>query len=285
MNQNKQHIFVPLHTDFICQYKEGGLVPGPHPPLHCHDGYEILIFLGQDSLYYTENEGKLLQRGDIIFCAPYTFHCAAPQNEKDYIRVLINISEPLLQSLGEPGTNLSGMFYRNSPGNLNLISVEESQLQDFCSLAIRIETELKQAQYGSTLLIRALLTQLLVLLNRHAPEPASSTFTSVMPPLVAEIFAYIEQHLTEDLSLNILASSLYHNGDYLSRCFKAVTGTSIQQFILAKRVTLAQKLLREGVTPCDACYLSGFHNYSNFSRAFSKQIGMSPKQYQLQSQT
>lgn len=285
MNQQKQHIFVPLHTDFICQYKEGGLLPGPHPPFHCHDGFEILIFLGKASLYYTENEGKILQRGDIICCAPYTFHCAEPQIEREHIRILINISVPFLQSLCDGYTDLSGIFYRCAPGNINLISVDEEPLQELLDLTTKIEKEMKLAQYGSNLLIHALLTQLLILLNRYAHQPTPTTFASVMPPLVAEIFAYIEQNLTEDLSMNTLSANLYHNGDYLGRRFKAVTGTSIQQYILAKRVTLAGQLLREGVTPSETCFLSGFHNYSNFSRTFSKQMGMSPRQYQLLQQT
>lgn len=280
MNKEKQHIFAPLHTDIVCQYKEGGLFPGPHPPLHCHDGYEILIFLGEDSLYYTENEGKMLQRGDIICCAPYSFHCAIPQRDTDYIRVLVNISESFLQSLNDMGTDLSGIFHRCSSGNLNLLSVREETLQELVTLTTVIEKELKQAQFGSTLLIRALLTQFLILLNRHAHQPTESVFSSVMPPLVAEIFTYIDQHLTEDISMDALASSLYHNGDYLSRRFKATTGTSIQQYILAKRVTLARRLLGEGIPPGETCFLTGFHNYSNFSRTFSKQTGMSPRQYQ-----
>lgn len=285
MINQKQHIFVPLHKDIICQYKEDGLFPGPHPPLHCHDGYEVLIFLGKDSLYYTENEGKILQRGDIVCCAPYSFHCAIPQRDKDYIRILVNISEPFLQSLNDESTDLSGMFHRCPPGNLNLISVDEETLQELVALTTSIEKELKQAQFGSTLLIHALLAQFLILLNRHAHQPTESVFSSVMPPLVAEIFTYIDQHLTEDISMDALASSLYHNGDYLCRRFKATMGTSIQQFILAKKVTLARRLLGEGIPPGETCFLAGFHNYSNFSRTFSKQTGMSPRQYQQLQQT
>ncbi|WP_353612038.1 AraC family transcriptional regulator [Clostridium sp. KLE 1755] len=39
--------------------------------------------------------------------------------------------------------------------------------------------------------------------------------------------------------------------------------------------------MRKGYRLCEACYAAGFHNYSNFSRTFSLQTGMSPKQYQL----
>lgn len=59
------------------------------------------------------------------------------------------------------------------------------------------------------------------------------------------------------------------------------TGITLQQFIIAKKVTLSCKLLREGYAPCDVCYMTGFNNYSNYSRTFSKQMGKSPKKYQM----
>ena len=102
----------------------------------------------------------------------------------------------------------------------------------------------------------------------------------IMPDFLAETFSYIEDHLCEEITLKQLAEHVHHNGTYLSRCFKKLSGASLTQYILAKRIALAQKLLREGCSPNDACFQSGFNNYSNFSRTFSKQAGCSPRQYQ-----
>ena len=100
----------------------------------------------------------------------------------------------------------------------------------------------------------------------------------LMPGMIARAISYIN----ENLSLPAIARQLHHNVDYVSRYIKAVTGTTLQQFIIAKRITLAQQYLRKGNPLCDACYLSGFGNYSHFSRCFTEHTGMSPKQYQKQ---
>lgn len=104
----------------------------------------------------------------------------------------------------------------------------------------------------------------------------------LMPGMIAHAISYINENLSGDLSLPAIVRQLHHNVDYISRCFKAVTGTTLQQFIITKRITLAQQYLRKGNPLCDACYLSGFGNYSHFSRCFTEHTGMSPKQYQKQ---
>lgn len=101
-----------------------------------------------------------------------------------------------------------------------------------------------------------------------------------MPRLVSGTIAYIEQHLTEEITLDILAEHFHHNGTYMSRCFKNITGISLHQYIIRKRISLAKKYLNEGCSPIDACYLSGFNDYSNFSRTFTKHVGESPKKFQ-----
>jgi YesN/AraC family two-component response regulator len=121
------------------------------------------------------------------------------------------------------------------------------------------------------------------MLSQQTPEQSSKNHINTYSPIVTKIFSYIEAHYREKFSIKHLADELHHNADYLTRCFKKTTGCSIQQFVIAKRVNLAQKLLREGNTPLDACYLSGFENYSNFSRTFTKHTGISPKKYQINS--
>lgn len=59
-----------------------------------------------------------------------------------------------------------------------------------------------------------------------------------------------------------------------------VTGLTIQQYLLNKRIGLAQKYLKEGRFLTDVCWMSGFNNYSHFARTFSQQVGVSPKKYQ-----
>ena len=108
---------------------------------------------------------------------------------------------------------------------------------------------------------------------------------NIMPEIVKKTFEYIDKHLTEEITLSTLEEAIHHNGTYISRCVKKFSGLSIQQYIIAKKIALACKLLREGYSPSDACFMSGFNNYSNFSRTFAKYVGKSPKQLPMANRT
>ena len=82
------------------------------------------------------------------------------------------------------------------------------------------------------------------------------------------------------MTTTAIAKDLGFKSDYLSRIFKSFTGASLQHFILIKKINYAQKLLNQGKTATEACYLSGFNNYSNFSRSFSNITGKSPGKFQ-----
>ena len=272
--------FSKLDTELFCKHFCGGLTANANTPFHCHDGYEILIFLGGTTSFYVEHQCTSLSKGDIICCPPYTFHRALPKSEQDYERVLINFSEANLLTLNSAHTNLAQCFYNKSVP-YRILHLNTDELTTLLQYTQRLENCFTDSFFGNDVLQKALLTEILVMLNRQTPEQSSKNHINTYSPIVTKIFSYIEAHYREEFRIKHLADELHHNADYLTRCFKKTTGCSIQQFVIAKRVNLAQKLLREGNTPLDACYLSGFENYSNFSRTFTKHTGISPKKYQL----
>ncbi|MDE6591179.1 MAG: AraC family transcriptional regulator, partial [Oscillospiraceae bacterium] len=93
------------------------------------------------------------------------------------------------------------------------------------------------------------------------------------------ILSYINQHLAEDLSIPMLASQFYLSGSYLCKIFKDATGTTINRYITAKRIARAKALLAEGHSVAETSSLCGFGDYSNFLKAFTRIVGISPKKY------
>ena len=56
-------------------------------------------------------------------------------------------------------------------------------------------------------------------------------------------------------------------------------GISIHQYIILKRIELAKSLIQQGKPMHLVCLESGFHNYSNFFKAFKAVTGVSPSDY------
>ena len=67
---------------------------------------------------------------------------------------------------------------------------------------------------------------------------------------------------------------------HLHRLFKAEIGMGIHEYISAVRINAAKGMLRDGDhSIADIASLLGFSSQSHFCRAFSKAVGVTPKEY------
>ena len=80
----------------------------------------------------------------------------------------------------------------------------------------------------------------------------------------------------KDATVSGIASTLYINEDYITRLFKEETGLTLKNYITARKIAEAKKHLFLGESVKNACFLSGFKNYSNFIRTFKKYEGYPP---------
>ena len=86
----------------------------------------------------------------------------------------------------------------------------------------------------------------------------------------------------EDFTLDDIAGYMALDKHYLCHLFKKETGSTIFQYIQAKRLCLAQLALSRGASVTEACEEAGFNDYSNFIRTFRKILGCTPGEYQKQ---
>ncbi len=92
---------------------------------------------------------------------------------------------------------------------------------------------------------------------------------------------YIEKNIQEDLSISRLCKVFNISSSTLFNISKKKFGCSIQKHILDVRINLAKDLLIKGYTVSEASKLVGFADDNYFIRCFKKQIGTTPKQFQL----
>ena len=91
---------------------------------------------------------------------------------------------------------------------------------------------------------------------------------------------YIEQHLGEDLSLEAMAAEVDLSPLYLVRAFRSTVGQSPHQYVVARRVELARRMLCDTETPIAQIALAtGFSSQSHLSNWFRRIVGVSPAAY------
>ena len=94
---------------------------------------------------------------------------------------------------------------------------------------------------------------------------------------IADALSFIEQHLTEALTVDRVASSIGYSKYHFQRLFHHVTGETVGQYITKRRLTEAAKYLslqQKSVT--EAAFTFGFESHEAFTRAFAKRFGLTP---------
>lgn len=97
---------------------------------------------------------------------------------------------------------------------------------------------------------------------------------------VQKVIDYIRAHLSEDLSLERLATEVYLSPSHLIRLFRAETQHSPHEYIVLLRMDRAKYLLKTTTIPIKTiAYEVGYRSESSFSGAFTERIGISPRKF------
>ncbi len=272
-----------IDQEIICEHKTARVTPEDIKTVHNHDGYEVVLFLRGDVNIMIEPHIFNMKRGDIFLISPLVFHGLDLEDIFGYERIVINIQYEYLKELGDSETDFSTLFRSNASPNMNHLQIPEDKLPSFISLANRLQDALSSDDFGHSVLSKALLAEFLLMTSKYSTTVPQQKKNSLMPQVVSRIFDYIDTHIEDNITIKDMSRELHYSSDHLSRVFSEATGDSLKHYINGKKIVLAQKLLLQNYPPYDVCFMAGYNNYSSFSRRFSKQIGMSPKQYQLSS--
>ena len=101
--------------------------------------------------------------------------------------------------------------------------------------------------------------------------------------LIHQVKKYIQNHLSEELSREQMADSVYLSPDYLSRVFRRETSMSMSEYITQERIREAKKLLSDTHSPIgEISFRVGYSNWAYFSKVFKEKVQMTPAQYRAQ---
>jgi len=91
---------------------------------------------------------------------------------------------------------------------------------------------------------------------------------------------YVEEHITEPITLRMLADAANYSPWHADRVFKELTGQTPFEYLRAVRLARAAARLRDtDAKIIDVALDFVFGSHEGFTRAFSRQFGMTPQHY------
>ena len=91
---------------------------------------------------------------------------------------------------------------------------------------------------------------------------------------------YMQEHLSEEITLSVLAEEFHLNAQYISQLFKNEIGVGFFAYLTNIRLEKAKKLLLSTALPiADVAEQSGYGDYRVFTKVFKKAEGITPSQY------
>ena len=249
----------------------------PEVDYHFHDFYEVLLFISGDVTYSVEGKSYLLRPGDVLLTHPQDIHRPFVASGKPYERYVLWISERFIANSKEVGDDLSACFVDARDKSYRLIRPDEMTLRRLKKLCDQYLATSRSEEFGTRTLLYSIISDFAVYLNRaYFDTPDSICMDVTEDATINAMISYLMENLNQELTLDSLAQRFHLSKYHLGRKFQQYTGLTIYQFIMKKRLIFSRSLLFDGAAPLEACMESGFGDYSNFSKAFKREYGISP---------
>jgi AraC-like DNA-binding protein len=247
------------------------------PYRHFHSRFEISLVTGGSGVYHTDSGAYSLEAGDMMVFASNEYHSISEVGEKGLSFTNLQFEAAYLEGrrldrLSEDG---SGFFFLHSPLFKNRIKSEDgAALRNlFCLL----EQEVARGEAERHLAAKAYLNLIICeLIRNHGYLDKSGKALRFADTVRA--MEYIEEHLSEKLTLQDVSAVAGMTPNYFSALFREQRGVTLWEYITSKRVEQAMELISTDrrMNMLDVALSCGFNNTANFNKAFKRQTGVTP---------
>lgn len=240
---------------------------------HYHEFCKLLLMISGSGAYAVEGRRYALKPGDLVLLGSHCVHKPEFEEGRIYERIILYIRPSFLQRESTGDCSLEACFSEGP-----VLRLPERRWKKLLTLAESLEQELSGERYGRSVLCNSLLLQLLVEVGRCSRKSDVQWMEPMAPRSgpMEDLIRYLDQNLTQELSVDQLAEQFYLSKYHLMRRFRQETGTTIHAYITEHRLFFARDLITQGVSSTEACYRAGFGSYSAFTRAYGKLFGTTP---------
>ena len=247
-------------------------------PMHWHSPIEIVMPVRREYRVEYADTAATLREGDILILCPGVLHHFYPCEGERYIiqaevTSVLNLREiDSILTIIQPALLITRDLFPDVYGRIR-------------DLVTGIEKEYRKEDSFFEASIYSMLTELFVLVGRSHTQAAQRFATDDMrqKKYVEKFMAvcsYIDEHCTENLTLDDAASFSGFSKYHFTRLFKQFTGSTFYKYLNQKRITRAERSLTDmSLSVTDVAMASGFSSMSAFIRMFKIMKGCTPSEF------
>lgn len=243
---------------------------------HCHEKcYEIIQTISTDGNIMIKDTLYPIEHGTVFLINAIDIHCSAPKNVNEYVRNKIIMDSDILDALAKLlGCEdvVSNLFKENNSASVNL-TVNEIEHVD--AVFAEVYNLWKENDVHKSFDIYSKILHILQICydNHNEKKPRISD-------CVSKALQYINENITNDISLDAMSNALFINKYHLCKQFKKSTDLTIMEYIQTRRLSMAKKKLQfSNLKITEIATSCGFSNFSYFSNFFKRSEGITPTQY------
>ena len=235
--------------------------------MHTHPFTELFYIVDGQGKFLVEDDVRFVKNDDFIIINPNVLHTELSDAKTSFEYIVLGIDGLSFQSEKDQDANYGIYNFKN----------HRTDMLFYMKSIIR---ELHQKSSGYREICTNLLETLVLLILRNTKSEftvASSDRTSRECRFIEQ---YLDEHFSEDISLDTLSRLTYMNKYYIVHAFKKYKGVSPINYLINIRISEAKHLLQTtNYSVSKIAQSIGFSSQSYFSQVFRKELEMTPLQY------
>ncbi len=248
---------------------------------HRHINFEIALALSGEGLYHTVKGKRKIKSGDIFVFASNEPHCITKIENPNLLLLNLHFTNKIVENLPLLDRDYPYIFFNHAKDfDCKIPSEKASKITE---KLLKIREELQSKNLGCECEVASLINEIFILLIRnHGFYSESDELSSVIIKKLEKGIDYINGHFTEDITLELIAEKSNISPNYFSSLFKECLNMKLWDYITAKRIEKAKRLLSRKDSQFSILEIAtqcGFNNTANFNRSFKLHTGVTPSIY------
>lgn len=250
--------------------------------IHAHPFYEIYYFLeGNLECYVVGGRSYRLRPGDMLILPPGIPHYPVFRREgAPYRRYTLWLSEEILQQMEILDAGLmTAMHQCRDQENYRVRCTVPAVRQSFEKYLQNMWEEEQLDSVCKHANLCGLCLNYLALLNRVLADEHQAVVKRQTDDLLNQVLTYISANYTKSITLNSVAEHFYTSPSHIENLLTKNVKKPFYRYVTECRIIHAQSLIAGGMSLKNVGLACGYNDYSNFYRAFTREVGISPSQY------